>query len=182
MHLLVSPCPMFILLLVWATSKPVIVFVLCWCTITYDLTDFQRGQIVVAQLVGAYITMVANLVGISWATISTVIRAYKVHGKTISAKHNSGRKTKLTDGDRRVLRKIAASQSNTTATKVTTKLNVHSENAVSMKKSAGKCINKIYMNWVRWLCGNAWDSYLGGPGFKSHGRPTWMRFLVVSSI
>ena len=27
--------------------------------------------------------------------------------------------------------------------------------------------------------GNTRDSHSGGPGFKSRGRPTWLRFLVV---
>ena len=35
---------------------------------------------------------------------------------------------------------------------------------------------------ARWLRSNARDSHSGGPGFKSCGRPTWLRFLVVSSI
>ena len=28
---------------------------------------------------------------------------------------------------------------------------------------------------ARWLRGNARDSQSGGPGFKSRGRPTWLR-------
>ena len=28
-----------------------------------------------------------------------------------------------------------------------------------------------------WLRDNARDSHSGGPGFKSRGRPTWLRFL-----
>ena len=52
----------------------------------------------------------------------------------MSAKHNSDRKTKLTDGDRRVLRRIVASQSKTIATKVTTKLNMQLENAISVNE------------------------------------------------
>ena len=38
------------------------------------------------------------------------------------------------------------------------------------------------MNQAKWLCGKAHDSHSGGPGFKSRGRPTWLRFSVVSSI
>ena len=37
------------------------------------------------------------------------------------------------------------------------------------------------MQRARWLRGNARDSHSGGPGFKSRARPTWLRFLVVSS-
>ena len=32
-------------------------------------------------------------------------------------------------------------------------------------------------NRARWLRGNARDSHSGGPGFKSRGRPTWLRFF-----
>ena len=35
---------------------------------------------------------------------------------------------------------------------------------------------------ARWLRGNTRDSHSGDPRFKSRGRPTWLRFLVVSSI
>ena len=41
---------------------------------------------------------------------------------------------------------------------------------------------KMKCNRARWLRGNARDSHSGGPGFKSRGRPTYLRFLVVSSI
>ena len=29
---------------------------------------------------------------------------------------------------------------------------------------------------ICWLRGNARDSHSGGPGFKTRGRPTWLRF------
>ena len=75
--------------------------------------------------------MIATLVGVTRGTVATAMTAYKVHGKTTSAKHNSDRQTKLTDRDRKVLKRIVAFQSKTTATKVTTKLNTHFKNAVS---------------------------------------------------
>ena len=62
--------------------------------------------------------------------------AYKVHGKTTSAKNDSGRKTKRTYGVRRSLRRIVASQNKTTVTKVIIKLNIHFENAVSTKRAS----------------------------------------------
>ena len=42
--------------------------------------------------------------------------------------------------------------------------------------------NKFVTNRARWLQGNARDSHSGDPGFKSRGRPTWFRFLMVCSI
>ena len=43
------------------------------------------------------------------------------------------------------------------------------------------CMFTVMYYRARWLRGNARDSHSGGPGFKSRGRPTWLRFLVVSS-
>ena len=49
------------------------------------------------------------------------------------AKQSSDRKTKLTDRDRRALRRNVASRRKITATKVTAELNMQLENAVSTK-------------------------------------------------
>ncbi|PSN54234.1 hypothetical protein C0J52_09251 [Blattella germanica] len=59
-------------------------------------------MIVGARLVGASAATVANVVGVSKGTVSNVIRAYSMDGQTPSAKENSGRKTILSDRDRRV--------------------------------------------------------------------------------
>jgi len=56
---------------------------------------------------------------------------YTVHGKTRSAKHNSGRKTKLQVRDRRVLTRIVTSKKKPTAEKFTTELNLHLNTQVS---------------------------------------------------
>jgi hypothetical protein len=54
-----------------------------------DLSDFERGQIIGARLVGASVTKTATLLDVSRATFSKVMSAYTIHGKTISAKKNS---------------------------------------------------------------------------------------------
>ncbi|PSN46184.1 hypothetical protein C0J52_16081 [Blattella germanica] len=67
-----------------------------------DLTESQRGMIVGAHLVGASAATVANVVGVSKGTVSNIMRAYSMQGQMTSGKQKSGRKTILSDRDRRV--------------------------------------------------------------------------------
>ena len=55
-----------------------------------DLSDFQKGHIVGAHLAGASVPKTAPLLGVSKATVPTVITAYINHGKMPSAERNSG--------------------------------------------------------------------------------------------
>jgi transposase len=64
-----------------------------------NLSDFQRGQIVGAHFDGAYVTKTATLLGVSREAVSKVTMAYTNHGKTSSAKSNSGQKPKLSESD-----------------------------------------------------------------------------------
>ncbi|XP_042897250.1 uncharacterized protein [Parasteatoda tepidariorum] len=96
-----------------------------------DLTDFQRGQIVGARLVGATTTETSQILGVSRGTVSKVMTAYTQRSKTSSAKQNSGRKEKLSERDRRVLKRIVMSKKKTTAAKMTAELNQHLDSPVS---------------------------------------------------
>jgi hypothetical protein len=73
-----------------------------------DLSDFERGQVVGARLTRASPTKTATLLGISRATVSEVMSADTNHGKTTSAKKNSGRKSALTEADRRTSRRTVS--------------------------------------------------------------------------
>jgi len=55
-----------------------------------DLSDFQRGQIVGVCLAGVSLTKTATLLGVSNAAVSKVMMVYINHGKTSSAKRDSG--------------------------------------------------------------------------------------------
>jgi hypothetical protein len=59
-----------------------------------DLSDFERGQIIGSHLAGASVIKTVTLLGVSRATASRVMSACTNHGKTSSAKRNSGHKSK----------------------------------------------------------------------------------------
>jgi transposase len=71
-----------------------------------ELSDFETGQMVGARLAGASVTKTATLLGVLKETVSKVMSAYANHGKTTSAKRDSGRKSALTERDCRRLRRI----------------------------------------------------------------------------
>jgi len=98
-----------------------------------NFLDFQRGQILGARLAGATVTVTSKLLNVLRGTVSTIMTAYAKYGKTSSAKKNSGRNPKLTDRDRRTLKRIVTRQHKTTATKVTADLNTHLSNIILTK-------------------------------------------------
>jgi transposase len=61
----------------------------------------------------------ATLLGASRAKVSKVMSAYKNLGKTASAKRNSGRKSTLTERERRTLRRTISKNHRTIAAHVT---------------------------------------------------------------
>jgi transposase len=98
-----------------------------------DFSNFERGQIVCAHLAEASVTKTATLLSISRATVSKVMSAYLNHGKAISAKRSSGRKSTLTERDRHTLRRIVSKNHGTTGAQVTAELNIHLDDPVSTK-------------------------------------------------
>jgi transposase-like protein len=98
-----------------------------------DLSDFKRGEMVGARLAGAAVIKTATLLGVSSATVSKVMSAYTNHGKTATAKRNSGWKSTLTERDRLKLRRIVSKNHSTTAGQVTAELNIQLEDPVSTK-------------------------------------------------
>lgn len=88
---------------------------------TYDLSDFEREQIVVALLAAA---SAAELFNVSRVKVSTTTT------QNTSAKRNTERNIKLIDIDQRILKRIVTRQSKDTAAKVTAVRNAHMSNTV----------------------------------------------------
>jgi transposase len=78
-----------------------------------------KEDIVGALLSEASVTKTATLLGVSRTTVSKVMAAYTNHGKTTSAKRNSGRKSTLIERDRRRLKRIVSKNRRTTAAQLT---------------------------------------------------------------
>ena len=93
-----------------------------------DFSDFQRGLIVGAHLAGASVTKTVTLLGVFRAAVSKVMMTHPNHGKTSSAKRNSGQIQKLSERDRHTLKRIVTINHRSTAAKVTAELNIHLQN------------------------------------------------------
>jgi hypothetical protein len=55
-----------------------------------DLFDFERGKTISVHLAAASVTKTVTLLGVSGVIVSKVMSACTNHGKTSSAKRNSG--------------------------------------------------------------------------------------------
>jgi hypothetical protein len=64
---------------------------------------------------------------VSTAAVYKVMMTYTYHGRTSSAKRNSGQKPKLNERDCHTLKRIVSVNHRSTAAKVTAKLNVYLE-------------------------------------------------------
>jgi transposase len=117
-----------------------------------DLSDFERGKFIGTRLPGASVTKTTTLLGVSTVTVSEVMSAFTNHGKTTSAKRNSGRKSTLTERDRCALIRIVLKNYRTIA-----ELNIRLQDPV-YTKSARRELHK----------------------FSIHGRAATAEYLICS--
>ena len=103
------------------------------CLVTVRVKELQNGRLVrLSKRTDCWCAFGCNicnqkatLLGVSRAAVSKVMMAYTNRGKTSSAKRNSGRKPKLSERDRRTLKRTVSKNERTAATKVTAELNIH---------------------------------------------------------
>ncbi|GFT99625.1 transposable element Tcb1 transposase [Trichonephila clavipes] len=100
-----------------------------------DLSEFEKGTIVGMRCVGYSVTETAIYIYIylrrARSTVSAVVTAYKKCGNVTSGKHNSGRKRKLTDRDKRVLTRIVVRKRKKSLSQITSEVNSHLPNPLS---------------------------------------------------
>ncbi|GFY05603.1 transposable element Tcb1 transposase [Trichonephila clavipes] len=92
-----------------------------------DLSEFEKGMIVGMRCAGCSMTETAIYLGRARSTVSAVMTAYKKCGNATSGKHNSGRKRKLTDRDKRVLTRIVARKRKQSLSQITSEVNSQQE-------------------------------------------------------
>ncbi|GFS99050.1 transposable element Tcb2 transposase [Trichonephila clavipes] len=82
---------------------------------------------------GCSVTETAIYLGRARSTVSAVMTAYKKCGNVTPGKHNSGRKRKLTDRDKRVLTRIDARKRKQSLSQITSEVNSHLRNPISAR-------------------------------------------------
>ncbi|GFW72113.1 transposable element Tc1 transposase [Trichonephila clavipes] len=98
-----------------------------------DLSEFEKGMIVGMRCTGCSVTETAIYLGRARSTVSAVMTAYNKCGNVTSGKHNSGRKRKLTDRDKRVLTRIVARKRKQSLSQITSEVNSHLRNPISAR-------------------------------------------------
>ena len=84
-------------------------------------------------MAGVSVTKSAELFGVARSNVWKVMIVFEKEGKTSSLKQNSGRKRKLSDRNRRTLRRIVRKNHKNTAMKITAELFDHLEKPVCSK-------------------------------------------------
>ncbi|GFU56817.1 HTH_Tnp_Tc3_2 domain-containing protein [Trichonephila clavipes] len=98
-----------------------------------DLSDVKRVILVGNDLAEASVFRTANLVGVLRTTVSRIITVYIDLSKMSSEKHSIGRKSKVKTHDSQLLKRIVTPKRKTTLPQITSEMNTHLQNPVSME-------------------------------------------------
>ena len=82
-------------------------------------------------MAGTSVTETARMLGVSRDSVSKVMTSFEREGKTSTAKHKSGLKSKLSERDHQTLNQIVRKDRQNSASKITAELNKHLQYPVS---------------------------------------------------
>uniref|UniRef100_UPI00358F9E42 uncharacterized protein isoform X2 n=1 Tax=Myxine glutinosa TaxID=7769 RepID=UPI00358F9E42 len=99
---------------------------------TEELSDFQRGTVIGCHLSNKSVRKISALLELPRSTVGAVIVKWKRHGAT-TAQPRSGRPHKLTERDRRVLKRVSRKNRLSTVATLTTEFQTASGSNVSTK-------------------------------------------------
>ncbi|KAA0194228.1 hypothetical protein HAZT_HAZT000760 [Hyalella azteca] len=120
------------------------------------------------------------MLDVSRGTVSKIITTvFERKGKTSSAKHRSGRKSKLSERDRRFLNRIVRDNRITTAVKITVELNGHLQNPVTIKTVRRELHRSRF--YGRAALENLWFQIQMLQSVKSEGTPS-LKMLVDQAV
>ncbi|XP_042903926.1 uncharacterized protein [Parasteatoda tepidariorum] len=96
-----------------------------------DLSDFDRGQIVMARILGTSISETARLVGCSRSTVVSTYAKWMIDSETSSRRHGFGRSHSIKGKGFRRLSRLVKQNRSQTVTQLTAQYNAVSRRIVS---------------------------------------------------
>ena len=96
-----------------------------------DLSDFHRGQIVMARRLGQSISETASLVGCSRTAVANTYKKWRKEGEPVNRRQGHGRPRLIDERGEQLLARVVRSQPTATVAQIAEKVNAGSEKKVS---------------------------------------------------